>query len=108
MSDEPKRYDRQKFEISFAEYVRKGLKPEDYAKYKPNKTISGTNLKSSDPDLDPVVELTPQQKARKRYEERNKDVRLAKARERMARRRASDPKGERLKQKVYEEQYRKM
>ncbi|KAJ3819035.1 hypothetical protein F5880DRAFT_1510474 [Lentinula raphanica] len=107
MSDRPKQYERQKFEISLAEYLRKGLKPEDYARYKPKPINSATDLKSD--HCNPAeVELTPQQKARKRYEERNKEVRLAKARERMAKRRATDPKGERLKQKVYEEEYRKM
>ncbi|KAJ3968129.1 hypothetical protein EV361DRAFT_871089 [Lentinula raphanica] len=74
--------DRPKFEISLAEYLRKGLTARDYAKYKPEITVSGADSESS--KLDPPADLTPQQKARKRYEERNKEARRAKAKERMA------------------------
>ncbi|KAJ3748174.1 hypothetical protein EV360DRAFT_89863 [Lentinula raphanica] len=78
----------------------------DYANYKPEKSVSGADSESS--KLDPPADFTPQQKARKRYEERNKEARRAKAKERMAKRWAADPQDERHKQKVYEERYRKI
>ncbi|KAJ3751923.1 hypothetical protein EV360DRAFT_89240 [Lentinula raphanica] len=68
MSGEQKKYDRPKFEISLAEFLRKGLNAKDYAKYKPT-----TDSQSSEPSAD----LTPQQMARKRYEERNKEHRVS-------------------------------
>ncbi|KAJ3709440.1 hypothetical protein C8R42DRAFT_644609 [Lentinula raphanica] len=95
--------EREKFKISLAEYLRKGLAPRDYATYRPKNLLPDTTSNNGDPEH----ELTPQQKARKRYEERNKEARLEKARERMAKRRASDPKGDRDRQKRYEEQYRR-
>ncbi|KAJ3746897.1 hypothetical protein EV360DRAFT_76431 [Lentinula raphanica] len=95
--------EREKFKISLAEYLRKGLAPRDYATDRPKNLLPDTMSNNGDPEH----ELTPQQKARKRYEERNKEARLEKARERMAKRRASDPKGDRDRQKRYEEQYRR-
>ncbi|KAJ3765814.1 hypothetical protein FB446DRAFT_709152 [Lentinula raphanica] len=115
MSDERKTYglvlqtgdvERQKFNISLAEYLRRGLNPRDYATYKPKNLVPpSTSVASATGD--PETELTPQQKARKEYEDRNKEARREKARERMAKRRASDPKGERDRQTRYEERYRR-
>ncbi|KAJ3965484.1 hypothetical protein EV361DRAFT_873164 [Lentinula raphanica] len=97
--------ERPKFNISLAEFLRKGLTARDYTTYKPEHLISEPATRSR--DLEPDTELTPQQKARKRYEERNKEKRREKARERMAKRRAVDYEANRVKQKDYEEQYRK-
>ncbi|KAJ3765550.1 hypothetical protein FB446DRAFT_709370 [Lentinula raphanica] len=78
--------EREKFKISLAEYLRKGLAPRDYATYRPKNLLPDTTSNNGDPEH----ELTPQQKARKRYEERNKEARLEKARERMANLRFKD------------------
>ncbi|KAJ3833631.1 hypothetical protein F5878DRAFT_645789 [Lentinula raphanica] len=95
--------ERPKFNISLAEFLRKGLTARDYTTYKPEHLISEPATRSR--DSEPDTELTPQQKARKRYEERNKEKRREKARERMAKRRAVDYEANRVKQKDYEEQY---
>ncbi|KAJ3722198.1 hypothetical protein C8R42DRAFT_720579 [Lentinula raphanica] len=69
MSDERKTYERQKFNISLAEYLRRGLNPRDYATYKPKNLVPpSTSVASATGD--PETELTPQQKARKEYEDR--------------------------------------
>ncbi|KAJ3966066.1 hypothetical protein EV361DRAFT_936788 [Lentinula raphanica] len=104
MSGKPDHHERPKFKISLAEYLRKGVPARDYATVSSQKKLVSVSASEAD---NTESELTPQQLARKRYEERNKEVRRAKARERMAKRRASDPKGERDRQKPYEEQYRK-
>ncbi|KAJ3751972.1 hypothetical protein EV360DRAFT_75763 [Lentinula raphanica] len=68
MSDDPKVYERQKFKISLAEYLRRGLDPRDYATYIPKDLVPpSTSVPSASGD--PETELTPQQRARKRYED---------------------------------------
>ncbi|KAJ3710275.1 hypothetical protein F5878DRAFT_645644 [Lentinula raphanica] len=94
--------ERPKFKISLAEFLRKGLTARDYTTYKPQDLVSDSATNSN---REPEIELTPKQKARKRYEERNKEIRREKARVRMAK--ATDYEANRVKQKDYEEQYRK-
>ncbi|KAJ3709708.1 hypothetical protein C8R42DRAFT_649216 [Lentinula raphanica] len=84
--------ERPKFNISLAEFLRKGLTARDYTTYKPEHLISEPATRSR--DSEPDTELTPQQKARKRYEERNKEKRWEKARERMANHREERRYGE--------------
>ncbi|KAJ3964902.1 hypothetical protein EV361DRAFT_955515 [Lentinula raphanica] len=69
MSDKPKTFEREKFKISLAEYLRSGLSPQDYAlsrakdQHPASSSVASNSGKAES-------ELTPQQKARKRYEER--------------------------------------
>ncbi|KAJ3738039.1 hypothetical protein EV360DRAFT_90909 [Lentinula raphanica] len=92
---------RRKFNVSLAELCRPEKQIEQYKTYKP-------------PDMAPKAaseshseELTPQQEARKRYEERNLVQRRKRARERMAKRRAENREKERELQKAHEEIYRR-
>ncbi|KAJ3717424.1 hypothetical protein C8R42DRAFT_724340 [Lentinula raphanica] len=92
---------RLKFNVSLATLSLPGVEAYHFKTYKHPDTISETPKGSQESQP-----LTPQQEARKRYEERNIVQRREKARERMAKRRAQNREGERETQKLYEERYR--
>ncbi|KAJ3819099.1 hypothetical protein F5880DRAFT_1616769 [Lentinula raphanica] len=103
MSENHQARGRLKFDVSLAKLSRPGTHFYHFKTYKPPEMLTST---AQDAQTDMKVTLTPQQEARKRYEERNLDQRRKKARERMARRRAQDSEREREKQKMYEEIHR--
>ncbi|KAJ3978881.1 hypothetical protein F5890DRAFT_1559529 [Lentinula detonsa] len=78
MSSSQKSQGRRKFDVSLAELSRPEKQTHHYKTYKPPDLPSKAASKSHS------EELTPQQEARKRYEERNLLQRRKKARERMA------------------------
>ncbi|KAJ3963408.1 hypothetical protein EV361DRAFT_874898, partial [Lentinula raphanica] len=96
---------RLKFNVSLATLSLPGVQSYHFKTYKHPDIVPN-------PPKDSPTEseaLTPQQEARKRYEQRNIVQRRERARERMAnffRRRAQNREGEREKQRVYEEKYR--
>ncbi|KAJ3833060.1 hypothetical protein EV361DRAFT_873588 [Lentinula raphanica] len=93
---------RRKFDVSLAQLTRPGVQSYHFKNYKP----SDMGLDPSHKSQTESEVLTPQQEARKRYEEKNIVQRRQKARERMAKRRAQNPGKERETQKAYEEKYR--
>ncbi|KAJ3765051.1 hypothetical protein EV361DRAFT_918639 [Lentinula raphanica] len=93
---------RRKFNVSLATLSLPGVQACHFKTYKHPDVVPKISKESQTES----EALTPQQEARKRYEQRNIVQRREKARERMAKRRAQNREGERETQKLYEERYR--
>ncbi|KAJ3964399.1 hypothetical protein EV361DRAFT_874030 [Lentinula raphanica] len=102
MNTNDKAQGRSKFDVSLSQLTRPGMQFHHFKSYKPPHMLP---KKPQETQIESKV-LTPQQEARKRYEERNLVQRRQKARERMAKRRAENHEKEREIQKPYEERYR--
>ncbi|KAJ3828268.1 hypothetical protein F5880DRAFT_1503248 [Lentinula raphanica] len=102
MSETQKVQARRKFDVSLSKLTRPGVQFHDFKTYKPADMLPRVTQESQTEEK----VLTPQQEARKRYEEKNRERRRQKARERMAKRRAENNEKEREKQRAYEELYR--
>ncbi|KAJ3965260.1 hypothetical protein EV361DRAFT_668964 [Lentinula raphanica] len=103
MPETQKTQGRRKFDVSLVQLSRPGVQSHHFKTYKPPDMVTKAARKCETE----TNELTPQQAARKRYEERNLELRRKKARERMAQRRAQDHERERETQRQYEEKYRR-
>ncbi|KAJ3817510.1 hypothetical protein F5880DRAFT_1618207 [Lentinula raphanica] len=80
MPETQKTQGRRKFDVSLAQLSRPGVQSHHFKTYKPPDMVT----KAARECETETNELTPQQAARKRYEERNLELRRKKARERMA------------------------